>query len=81
MKKFITHLSLAAVVIAVACKKEEISTPVPGIPSPSGYTLDWSDEFDGQSINSGIWNFELGDGTAYGSVSYTHLTLPTIYSV
>jgi len=66
MKKFITHLSLAAVVIAVACKKEEISTPVPGIPSPSGYTLDWSDEFDGQSINSGIWNFELGDGTAYG---------------
>ena len=57
---------LFAFVFAMACKKEEPTTPDTGTPTPAGYTLVWADEFDGQSINSSIWNFETGDGTAYG---------------
>ncbi len=35
-------------------------------PSLEGYTLVWSDEFDGASINTDNWGFQLGDGTEFG---------------
>jgi uncharacterized surface protein with fasciclin (FAS1) repeats/beta-glucanase (GH16 family) len=35
-------------------------------PSLDGYTLVWSDEFDGPSINTENWGFQLGDGTEAG---------------
>lgn len=33
---------------------------------PSGYSLKWSDEFEGSSLNSSYWTAQLGDGTDYG---------------
>lgn len=35
-------------------------------PSLEGYTLVWSDEFDGPSINTDNWGFQLGDGSELG---------------
>lgn len=37
-----------------------------GVPAPAGYTLVWSDEFDGTAIDNQNWYFETGDGTDYG---------------
>lgn len=34
--------------------------------SSQGYTLVWQDEFDGDSINSNYWSFQLGTGSQYG---------------
>ncbi|MGB0432619.1 MAG: glycoside hydrolase family 16 protein, partial [Bacteroidia bacterium] len=34
--------------------------------TPDGYTLVWNDEFNSNSIDLDNWNYELGDGTAYG---------------
>jgi beta-glucanase (GH16 family) len=31
-----------------------------------GYTLEWSDEFNGEAIDTDNWTYELGDGTDYG---------------
>ncbi|MBT8449857.1 MAG: family 16 glycosylhydrolase, partial [Gammaproteobacteria bacterium] len=35
-------------------------------PDLTGYTLTWSDEFDGTSLNTDDWNIQLGDGTEFG---------------
>jgi beta-glucanase (GH16 family) len=66
MKNNKALIVLFAFTFALACKKEEPTPPTTGTPIPAGYTLEWADEFDGQTINSAIWNFETGDGTAYG---------------
>lgn len=34
--------------------------------SYEGYKLYWSDEFDGSSLNEENWNYQLGNGSAYG---------------
>ena len=34
-----------------------------------------------QDAHVSLWNFDSGDLSATAAVSYTHLTLPTIYSV
>jgi len=65
MKKNISIAS-AVIILFAACKKDPKENPKNEIPTPEGYTLVWSDEFDGQTINPLIWTFETGDGTAYG---------------
>lgn len=43
--------------------------PTTGFESPTTYdgmTLVWQDEFDGESIDTDTWTFELGDGCAQG---------------
>ena len=35
-------------------------------PSLEGYSMVWSDEFDGASINTDNWGFQLGDGSDVG---------------
>ncbi len=39
-----------------------------GLTAPAGaeYTLVWSDEFDGTSVDPDNWEFQIGDGSAYG---------------
>ncbi len=32
----------------------------------SGWILSWSDEFEGTSLNTGNWEYMLGDGSSYG---------------
>lgn len=60
-------LSLFALLLLTmfACEPEPTPEPEPE-PDFEGYTLVWSEEFDGASINPLNWVHELGDGTAYG---------------
>lgn len=61
--------ALAALSLS-SCKDDEDSGSDPStgnqVPVPAGYSLVWSDEFDGTEIDPAIWTFETGDGTAFG---------------
>jgi len=61
---------LAAMVLALgACKEDDTEAPATnntGVPVPAGYSLLWSDEFDGNEIDPSIWTYETGDGTNFG---------------
>ena len=50
-----------------ACDKSELVSTCPDPRSRDGYTLVWSDEFDGEVIDSSIWSFDLGDGCDRGA--------------
>ena len=63
MKNIFTF-SLIAVLFIISCKSDD-SGPKSSDSDYDGYTLIWSDEFNA-NLNSSNWNFELGDGTAYG---------------
>jgi len=52
-KKLTTVLLAAMPVLGFA---QAIETP------PDGYTLRWSDEFNGSELNSNNWNYETGNG-------------------
>lgn len=56
------------IVFVAGCKEEDPFLPGPNIDPTEieGYTLEWSDEFDGNTISSLNWVYELGDGTDYG---------------
>ena len=60
----IKKLFLPALIFIYACGKDE--TTIPGQNAYTGYTLEWSDEFDDPSIDYNNWTYELGDGTDYG---------------
>lgn len=46
---------------------EEPTTTYPfNLLNYDGYSLVWSDEFDGTSLNLDYWNYQLGNGTEYG---------------
>ena len=57
-------LLLLALIFIYACDKDE--TIIKGQNAYSGFTLEWSDEFDDPSIDLNNWTYELGDGTDYG---------------
>ena len=60
-------LSLFALLLLGLFACDEVEPPIdPKEPDFEGYTLAWSDEFNGSSINDLNWVHELGDGTAYG---------------
>ena len=61
------RLSLFYVLLlfVIACNPDPDVPPIDE-PDFEGYTLVWSEEFDGNEINSLNWIHELGDGTAYG---------------
>ena len=70
MKKKLLALGLGLSLLAfTACKDEDKGNDdvgSGGIPVPSGYSLVWSDEFDGSQIDSDNWTYETGDGSAFG---------------
>lgn len=60
-KPHIYIISLA--LIATSCSSDsDSSTPTPSIQTPDGYTLVWSDEFDGNELNASNWKSEIGGG-------------------
>jgi beta-glucanase (GH16 family) len=64
MKKNITPAILLLLFgIAVSCNKNDNEDP---IEVPEGYSLVWSDEFNGPTIDLNNWNYQTGDGTDYG---------------
>jgi len=40
----------------------------------AGQTLAWSDEFDGSSLNTGIWNYETGNNNGWGNNELEYYT-------
>jgi beta-glucanase (GH16 family) len=57
----------AEVVVAYNTTGGVSSGPPPA--APAGMTFDWSDEFDGSSVNTAVWNFDLGtaNGARWGN--------------
>lgn len=53
-------LSSAAIISTLGC-----STGTK-VEAPKGYHLVWNDEFDGKTIDSTKWDFQLGTGSQYG---------------
>ena len=56
---------------------EDVTPPTPSVPNPDnspekeGYTLQWSDEFDGTKVNKNNWTFEIGHGdNGWGNNDY-----------
>ena len=48
-----------------ALDKSGVNTALDGFDAPTayeGYSLQWSDEFEGDAINTDNWNFEIGNG-------------------
>jgi beta-glucanase (GH16 family) len=49
-------------------------------PAPAGYTLTWSDEFNGTSLDAGAWTAETGDGCpalcGFGNNELEYYTTP-----
>lgn len=61
----IVFLAFAATLsLFISCSDDP--KPTDEIEVPEGYSLVWSDEFDGTSIDPTNWVFETGDGTDYG---------------
>jgi beta-glucanase (GH16 family) len=65
MKQVLVSLLAIIFLLFSGCKKEDPG-PTGTIDVPEGYTLVWSDEFDGSGINTANWNYQTGDGTDYG---------------
>ena len=73
MKTNIACLVLLVTLACTSCKKESSSLTAQNEPAgrsnPAAadvttlaYQLVWSDEFDGTSVNTTNWNFEIGAG-------------------
>jgi len=65
MKKLLLILTIVVPGMFSACNKGNDDTKNK-IEIPEGYSLVWSDEFDGSVVNPGYWQYEIGDGTDYG---------------
>jgi beta-glucanase (GH16 family) len=70
-------LPLLLLVLAfTACKKGSDGadipvTPTDTIPTPSGWTLVWHDEFDGSALDTTKWSYEVnGDGGGNNELQY-----------
>lgn len=62
-------------------KIEDVTPPTPSVPTPDnspekeGYTLHWSDEFEGTEVNKDNWTFEIGHGdNGWGNNEYQYYT-------
>ncbi len=64
-KPFTMHPSLFALMLLASlasCNLQLGQDGQPGAPGGSDRTLLWSDEFNGDRLDTTVWNFELGDG-------------------
>jgi len=59
-RQIIFLLALPLMGLLHSCQDDPITTY-------EGWELVWSDEFDAKELNTQIWSYELGDGTAYGN--------------
>lgn len=63
---YFTLTLLLSFTILSCNKNDKDENPDDNIPTPEGYSLVWSDEFNGTTINMANWQYETGDGTDYG---------------
>jgi beta-glucanase (GH16 family) len=74
MKQLHLNILLCSIFVLWGCSKEPATEPESTTKEDPGLTLTdqdkvglvWSEEFEGSSLNSQVWGFDLGDGTAYG---------------
>ncbi len=57
---------LASVFLLSSCSSDDEGSAIPPITEYEGFTLVWSDEFDGSVIDGTNWTYETGDGTDFG---------------
>lgn len=60
--KRISRWSLASIVVVLAIGIASMLTNHAAEPSPAGWKLAWSDEFDGKVIDKAKWDFDIGNG-------------------
>ena len=60
------YLILLVSLSVLGCKSDDSANPESTDEHFAGYTLQWSDEFDGSQIDALNWVYETGDGTDYG---------------
>ncbi len=67
MMKAMKKLAVAFLLLIFSCSLSDLITPqypvfdpVPYDPGAYGWTMVWSDEFDGTNVNPANWNFDIG---------------------
>lgn len=64
---FISIICLIGLVPLSSCLQDKVLENNPcDFPSIEGYSLAWSDEFDGSVVDEATWTYELGDGCQKG---------------
>ena len=74
MKQIRLYSLLCSFFFLFGCEKEPTTDPDPSSKEEPGLTLTeqdkiglvWSEEFEGSTLNSQLWSYDLGDGSAYG---------------
>jgi len=74
MKQIRLYSLLCSFFFLFGCEKEPTTHPDPSSKEEPGLTLTeqdkiglvWSEEFEGSTLNSQLWSYDLGDGSAYG---------------
>src|SRR6478736_10140482 len=64
LKSRVSIVILCCILFSAACNKNNRSDhpDVVSLATTATYTLVWSDEFDGNQVNTSNWNFETGGG-------------------
>ena len=65
MKYFLLNCSFLLILLTISCSTSDEPEVVDDT-MIDGFSLVWSDEFDGVSLNTSNWVFETGDGTDFG---------------
>ena len=71
-------LALVPVVVAAVAITQDAEAGVP--PTPSGFTLTWSDDFNGASgtgIDQNLWKYDTGPGSSFGTGEIETMTSST----
>lgn len=64
MRKLV--LNLIVLLLLSNCSEDKSNTNEDDIPEMNGYDLVWNDEFDTTSLDTSKWEYQTGDGSAYG---------------
>ncbi len=65
-KSKLLFVLLGSCLIWTSCSTDDDPETDSAITEYEGFTLVWSDEFEGASLDRGNWTFETGDGTDFG---------------
>jgi beta-glucanase (GH16 family) len=65
--KFLSLSALAGTLLLGSCQPDQVLSPAPcEFPGIDGYSLVWTEDFDGDEIDMDTWSFNIGDGCDRG---------------